>query len=146
MGTEDLEAILACVACAANQNHFSPLFVPVELLEHSEQQFLAIKTQHVQQDSLRVGTLNGQLTIIGALVLDHHVKLPCLRLDPSPVFILSTSIDDNEEAVVSLLVDHDVVDRASILVKHHAIHRVPSSQNGYIVREDVLHETLCLRA
>ena len=139
----DFKAVLAGIACAAHDNG---LALHVHLLERVEHQFLTRQAQHLLNNLLGLRALHGQLPVVVALVLGHGVELLHLFAYPGKVLVDVGSVDDQEEALVALLIHQQVVDGSAIGVEHHAVEDFAHGGTADVVGEDVLHEFLSLAA
>ena len=95
---------------------------------------------------LRLRTLDGYLAIEVTTVLKVDVETLGILLHPSPVLIDIGGIDDEEEVVLSHLIDQQVIDRSAVGIEHHSVVDLSEGGVGHIVGEDVLHVAFCIRA
>ena len=135
MGGVNLKAVLAGVAGAGDDDF---LAVAVESSEVVELEVTHGHVEDIDESVLCLGTLHGYFAVVGTLVLDGYVKALGLLLDPRPVLVDVGGIDDEEELVVVDLVDEQVVDRAAVVVAHHAVEDLTVGGAGDVVDEDVV--------
>ena len=138
-----LEAVLAGVTSAA---HDDVVAIVINHLEGIECQVGAVEFENIHHGLLGLGTLHCYLSVALALVLDFHVKLSSLLVDPSHVLVDVGSIDNEEVVVLAHGVNQEVVDGATVGVKHHAILDAAHSHLGDVVGEDIVHKLLRLGA
>ena len=75
-------------------------------------------------------------------MFQSDVKTFGLFLNPSPVLVNISCIDDQEVAVCSHLIDQQVVHYTAIFVAHHAIENLSGIHLGDVVRKDMVDVTL----
>ena len=142
MGTIDLEAVLARVACAADDDG---LAADLNLLEGVEHELGTVQAERGQHQRLCLGSLDGELGVVVALVLGLGVEALDLLLNPGVVLVDVGSVDDEEEVVLAHLIDEQVIHSAAVGIEHHAVEDLAHVGSGHVVRKDVLHEALSLR-
>ena len=137
----DLEAIFARVTGTADDDGLAS---NLQFLEGIEHEFGTRQTQHLLNHTLRLRSLHCNLSVVFALVLGHYIEALRLLNDPGIILVDVGSVDDEEEAIVGFLIDQEVIDGATILVKHHAIEDLADGSTGNVVGENMLHKAFGL--
>ena len=143
MGAIDFEAVLSGVARAGDDDGLAFVAIGhIKRLGCIELQFLTGQSQHFFYDSLGLGALYGELTVVVALVLEVDVETGHLLLHPRHVLVDIGGVDDEEEVVVGHLIDEEVIDGAAVGIAHHAIIDLSHGCISHVVGEDVLNVAL----
>ena len=77
---------------------------------------------------------------------DLNVVAFSLLANPCHVLVDVARIDDQEILLLAAAVNQQVVDRAAVLVEHHAVEDGAVGEGADIVGEDMVHKLLSLRA
>ena len=153
----DFEAVLACVARAGYDNRrirkcgnkrirrdgvsFLIFFISYFLI-FIELQLAAGDAEHLFDDGFGLWSLDCQLPIEVALMVEADVEACCVLLHPSHVLVDVCRVDDEEEIVLAHLIDEQVIDRTAVGIEHHTIIYLSNGCPGDVVRKDVLNVTL----
>ena len=141
MGCIDFETVLTSITSAA---HDDVIAIIVNTLEGVECQVGAIKVENSLHGLFGLGTLNCDLSVALALVFNLHIKVCSLLVNPSHVLVDIGSIDNEEVVVLAHGVNQQVVNGATIRIKHHTILDAANFHLGDVVSEDVVHKLLSL--
>ena len=109
-----------------------------------EGQVTAVDVQYGGHGLLGLGTLNGQLRVVVALVVDLDVKVGGLLVDPSHVLVDVGGVDDQEQVVLAHFVHQQVIHGSSVGIEHHAIEHLAHLGTGDVVGEDIVDKFLGL--
>ena len=137
MAAVDLKAILARIARAA---HDDILVVSAQSHEIIERNVAHRQTENPLDGLLGTWTLDGDFAVVGALVLDLDIESLGVAHDPFDVLVDIGGVYHKEELIVAHLIYKQVVDRAAVLVAHHAVENLAGRRAGYIVYKYVVHE------
>ena len=134
----NLKAVLASISCAADDD-------VADSLHGIECEVSTLVPEHLLHYSLGLRSLYSELSVIVRDI--PHVDIEALGVlcHPCPVLVDIGSVDDDEEVVVTHLVDEEVIDCSAISVKHHAVENLPYGHILNVVGEDVVDVTLSVR-
>ena len=137
----NLKTVLASVTSAANDDIVA---IIVNTLEGIESQVGAVEIENSLHGFLGLWTLYCNLPVALALVVDFHVKLCSLLVNPSHVLVDIGSIDNEEVVILAHGVNQQVVNSTTVRIEHHAILDAANLHLGDVVGEDVVHKLLSL--
>ena len=147
MRAVDFEAILARIAGAGDDDGLAlVVFCHFKCLGCIESQLLAGQSQHLLHDSFCFRSLHSKLAVVVALMVEDDIEAFLLLKHPGHILIDIGGIDDEEEVILSHLIDQQVIDRSAVGIEHHSVVDLSEGGVGHIVGEDVLHVAFCIRA
>lgn len=142
VGSVELETVLAGVAGAADD---CGLVHVGDFLEGVEGKVGDVDSEDILNDFLSLRTLNGNLAVEVAEILDLDIEAGGVGLNPGDILVNVGGIDDEEETIVATLVDEQIVDHAAAGVEHHSVEALANRRAGDIVGENVVDVTLGVR-
>ena len=141
VGTVELETVLARIARAGDDDGLAVLLQRLHLVEL---QVAAGNLQHLLDRGLGLGTLDGELAVVVALVAQHDVEAFGLLLEPLHVLVDVGGVDREDVVVLLQLADAGVIDHATVLVAEHAVDHLARSHRADVVGENVVDVLLGL--
>ena len=141
MGAIHLEAVLARIARAADDEGLAVFLQRGKVVELH---VLQLHAQHLAAHLFGLRALNGQLSVVLALILGLYVESLGLAFYPGIVLVDVGGIDNEEELRLAHFIDEEVINSSAVFVEHHAVEYFAHGRTAHVVGEDVLHEAFGL--